>query len=60
MLKNILKLEGAQSLTKQEQLNVSGATRRTPPSLCDAPLLYCAEGREYDPCGPITSTNYPC
>jgi hypothetical protein len=59
MLKNISNLEGAQGLTKKEQINVLGG-RRTPPSLCAEPLLYCANERTFDPCAPITQTNYPC
>ena len=59
MLKNILKLDGAEGLSKKEQLNISGAGR-TPPSLCAEPLLYCANERTYDPCAPISQTNYPC
>jgi hypothetical protein len=59
MLKNILKLEGAEGLSKKEQLNISGA-RRLPPSLCAEPVIYCANERVYDPCAPISQTNYPC
>ncbi len=59
MLQNILKLNGAQQLTKNEQKSTAGG-RRTYLSLCYAPVEYCSNERVYDPCGQITSTNYPC
>ncbi|MEO8515444.1 MAG: hypothetical protein ABI426_01800 [Flavobacterium sp.] len=59
MLKNILNLKGAQKLTKDEQKIISGG-RSQPLSLCMYPVELCSEGRVYDPCGPITATNYYC
>jgi hypothetical protein len=59
MLQNILKMDGAKKLNKNEQKNISGGARRHY-SLCIFPVEYCANERVYDPCGPITNTNYPC
>jgi hypothetical protein len=59
MLKNILKLDGAEGLSKKEQLEIVGAGR-TPPSLCAEPLQWCHADRSYDPCAPISQHNYPC
>ncbi|MFC4816038.1 hypothetical protein [Flavobacterium sp. GCM10023249] len=59
MLQNIMKLDGAEGLSKKEQLNISGAGK-TPPSLCAEPLLLCSNERTYDPCAPFSPTNYPC
>ena len=59
MLKDILNLEGAQGLTKKEQMNVLGEGR-TPPSLCAEPAQWCNAERWYDPCAPISKYNYPC
>ncbi|MFC7775148.1 hypothetical protein [Flavobacterium sp. GCM10027622] len=58
MLKNILQLDGAEGLSRKEQLNVSGAGRIY--SLCAEPAQWCNADRSYDPCAPISKYNYPC
>ena len=60
MLKNILNLDGAVGLTKKEQMNVVGAGGRIPPSLCAEPAQWCHSERWYDPCMPVSQSNYPC
>ncbi|MCL9806102.1 hypothetical protein NAT51_11240 [Flavobacterium amniphilum] len=62
MLKNILKLDGAEGLSKKEQLNIIGATGRTPPhqTACIWAVEICRDGSIYDPCQPLTEHNFMC
>jgi hypothetical protein len=59
MLKNILKLNSAKQLSKNEQKSIQGSGKKVW-SLCMAAVEYCSGERVYDPCGPTTQTNYPC
>ncbi len=58
MLKNILKLDDAQQLSKTEQKNISGGGGGR--SLCSEYVIICTDNRTYDPCAPITVDNQPC
>lgn len=68
MLKNILKLEGAESLTRKELMNVIGADgsnrrddgRLGPRTTCIDPVIICENGIVYDPCVPINSGGNGC
>lgn len=61
MIKNILKLDGAEGLSKKEQLNVVGATGRTPhQTACIWAVEICLDGSIYDPCQPISQHNPMC
>jgi hypothetical protein len=59
MLKNILKLDGAESLSNKEQMKIVGG--RTPhKSTCIYPVEVCLDGSIYDPCEPLAPHNPMC
>lgn len=57
MLKNKLNQIGAKELSKNEQKMVIGKGN---PDLCQEPIQYCENGREFDPCEPFSDYNRDC
>ncbi|UOX34178.1 hypothetical protein LXD69_01380 [Flavobacterium sediminilitoris] len=57
MLKKILNQKGTKELSRMDKKSVKGGGH---PTLCADYVIYCQNLRTYDPCEPITDTNFPC